>query len=352
MSSQRFVGSVVACVVALSACSTTGAPPPTVAAVLSPLPETRVVDWRPQFRREFCRALRGDARFADSSCESYIQRLADESEPTLTNLPSSLSRHEILLIPGVLAECFTQTVNIFSDSIARMTSMGYEVSTIPVRGRASSTVNAEIIKNFVGDRSRDAPQKSFILLAYSKGVADALTALANYPELSRSVAAVVSIAGAVNGSPLAESLATTYDLVVQNFPFANCPVEKGALTSLEPRRRLAFVATKTLPADVAYFSLVGLPDSDRISAALKPFYRKLSHVDPGNDGQLIYYDAVVPRSFLLGYMNADHWAMALPFETESVVLGRTLASRNVFPRASMLEAALRLVETELDRRGR
>lgn len=353
MSPRGSVGALVTWAAALSACGTTGAPPPTVAAVLSPLPETRVVDLRPQFRREFCRALRVDPRFAKSSCESWLQKLADESESRLTDLPSSRSRHEILLVSGLLAECFTDSVNIFSDSIARMRSMGYEVSTIPVRGRASSIVNAEIIKDFVADRSRDAPARSIILVAYSKGVADTLTALVNYPEFSRSVAAVVSIAGAVNGSPLAESLATTYAAVAEHFPFVNCPVvEKGALRSLEPRRRLAFVATHPLPAEIAYFSLVGLPDSDRVSVALKPFYRKLSHVDPGNDGQLIYYDAVVPRSFLLGYMNADHWAMALPIETDSAVLGRTLANRNVFPRASMLEAALHLVESELERRGR
>jgi hypothetical protein len=44
---------------------------------------------------------------------------------------------------------------------------------------------------------------------------------------------------------------------------------------------------------------------------------KLSQVDSRNDSQVIFYDQVIPGSVLLGYLNADHWAIAVPFNRDS-----------------------------------
>lgn len=35
-------------------------------------------------------------------------------------------------------------------------------------------------------------------------------------------------------------------------------------------------------------------------------------LDARNDGHVLYTDAIIPGSYLLGYFNADHWAVALP----------------------------------------
>lgn len=49
-----------------------------------------------------------------------------------------------------------------------------------------------------------------------------------------------------------------------------------------------------------------------ISSFLKSGYDDLSQVDSRKDGQLIFYDQLIPGSVLLRYLNADQWAVAVP----------------------------------------
>ena len=66
-----------------------------------------------------------------------------------------------------------------------------------------------------------------------------------------------------------------------------------------------------------------------------------------NDGQLLAHDALIPNSTLLGYLNADHWAVALDIEDESPLL----AHRDVdaqFPHFALLQAILHQLESIAD----
>jgi hypothetical protein len=80
---------------------------------------------------------------------------------------------------------------------------------------------------------------------------------------------------------------------------------------------------------------------------LRSSYDQLALVDPRNDSQVVFHDALVPGGALLGYLNADHWAVALPFNREHPVLANTLITRNAFPREVLLEAIARFVEESL-----
>jgi predicted esterase len=75
--------------------------------------------------------------------------------------------------------------------------------TIDVSGLSSSAGNAEIIAEAVASQI-SGPSQRLILLGYSKGTTDILHFLAAYPELALRIEAVLSVAGAVNGSPLAD----------------------------------------------------------------------------------------------------------------------------------------------------
>ena len=44
----------------------------------------------------------------------------------------------------------------------------------------------------------------------------------------------------------------------------------------------------------------------------KAAHRKLAQIDGRNDSQMIFYDQIIPGSTLLGYVNADHWAIVVP----------------------------------------
>jgi len=74
----------------------------------------------------------------------------------------------------------------------------------------------------------------------------------------------------------------------------------------------------------------------------------LAQVDPRNDGQVIFSDAIIPGGTLLGYVNADHWAVGLPFSTKTPLLAATLVDKNEFPRRTLLEAIIRFVEEDLE----
>jgi hypothetical protein len=102
---------------------------------------------------------------------------------------------------------------------------------------------------------------------------------------------------------------------------------------------------------VRYYSVVTLPEPDNISRVLKPFYRKLSKLDPRNDGQILYRDEIVPGSTLLAFVNADHWAVVLPIDRSHPFIGATFVNRNAYPRNALLEAILRFVEEDLARQS-
>jgi hypothetical protein len=93
---------------------------------------------------------------------------------------------------------------------------------------------------------------------------------------------------------------------------------------------------------------VTLPDPERISRVVRSSYKKLGNVDWRNDSQVIYFDQVVPGSTLLGFLNADHWAVAVPLDRSHAVIGASLADKNDYPREAMLEALLRFVEEDLE----
>jgi hypothetical protein len=58
---------------------------------------------------------------------------------------------------------------------------------------------------------------------------------------------------------------------------------------------------------------------------------------------------VIPGSTLVGYLNADHWALAVPIARSHRWLGATLLNHNGYPREALLEALLRFVEWDLEK---
>jgi hypothetical protein len=119
------------------------------------------------------------------------------------------------------------------------------------------------------------------------------------------------------------------------------------VAALRPDVRKAWLAANKLPAGIRYYSLVTLPDRDRISRAVEPTYAKLARIDPRNDGQVIYSDQIIPGSTLVGFLNADHWAVFVPIDRAHGVIGSTVVNHNDYPREALFEALLRYVEEDL-----
>jgi hypothetical protein len=79
---------------------------------------------------------------------------------------------------------------------------------------------------------------------------------------------------------------------------------------------------------------------------LKQTHAKLAAIDPHNDGQLLWYDAVVTRGYLLGYVNVDHLAIAIPASQQIPALS-FLFKDNV-PRLALVRAAIEVAAETLE----
>ena len=97
----------------------------------------------------------------------------------------------------------------------------------------------------------------------------------------------------------------------------------------------------------SWMSLGSFARRNEISILLQGTYDELSQIDPRNDGQMIFYDQVIPGGTLLGFVKSDHWAVALPLTRQHPNLAPDLLNHNEFPREVLLESAVRFVEERL-----
>jgi pimeloyl-ACP methyl ester carboxylesterase len=265
------------------------------------------------------------------------------------NLTNTTHALRVVVVPGIFDECTRKYVRAFSDGLAHLERHGWRTGSIPVSGRSGTAHNASQIRDFVLGLSLAAEER-VLLVAYSKGAADTLEALGEYPEILGRVAAMVSVAGAIGGSPLADGYVHLYEHLLRDLAVPNCPVGDGqGMASITRAARQSSLAQRPPPSSVKYFSVAGIPGPQRISRALLPFYQQLAHVDPRNDGQVIFFDAIIPGGTLLGFLRADHWALAMPFSRNlgTLPFTATLVDHNAFPREVLLETLVRFVEEEL-----
>ena len=182
------------------------------------------------------------------------------------------------------------------------------------------------------------------LVGHSKGVVDTLVTLATYPSVAERVTAVVSVVGAVSGSPLVDGMDWLGDFL-RDLKLKECePGDGKGWEDLRRSTRMEWFRKNKLPQSVSYFSLGAFAPRKNISSGLWSFYDRLAMIDPRNDSQLIFYDMIIPGSVLLGYVNADHWAVAIPVSRNNVLLAQNVIDKNAFPREILLESVVRSVQ--------
>jgi pimeloyl-ACP methyl ester carboxylesterase len=327
----------------------------TPAQILNPVGMPPVKDNRSRFREIFCQLLSDSSEYKDKAenCENYLTRLNDEHISTgqPRQIPADNKNLKILIVPGLFGECIANTAFPFETAMEHLGSLGYQIEPLMVSGRSSSDYNARQIAKTVENLSLKK-EDFLILIGHSKGAVDILHFLINFPQLAHRVNAVVSVAGAINGSLLANRVIDIYSILGANLPLNECePGDGGAFRSLERPVRLTWMANNPLPTSVKYYSVVSFTDRDRINRWLISGYDMLKTIDPRNDGLLLFSDQVIPGAILLGYVNNDHWEIALPFEDKNSMLSRSMSKQTGYPREILLHAIILFVIENLDSLG-
>jgi hypothetical protein len=292
-----------------------------------------IVDGRARFRTFFCAAA--------EDCERWLHRLPDEQAPGAKSIAGRADL-QVIFVTGAFSECFGEHALPFAAAMEELAGGGDRFDTIVVGGRSGSEENARQIAAWLDDHPAD-PNRPLVLVGYSKGTTDILQFLVDFPGKASAVDAVVSIAGSVGGSPLADRFGGLYNVTLSHLPTGRC--EKGdgdVVNSLRTDIRRAWLAENELPGHIRYYTFTAFTVRDRVARALVAPWKMLLKHDRRNDGQLLPRDTLLPNSTVLGYLNADHWAVAMRLEEDlEFFAGRRDTAQ--FPHTALLEAILRYV---------
>jgi len=309
--------------------------------VTVPLSEARVVDLRARYRAAVCDRLQGTPH----DCEQTLVRLPGEGPPAAAPPRADIARRlRVALLPGFMAGCGGPAFDPFTDVAEALRAEGVAVLDLGGRGRTPASVNAAIMAAAI--RALPPDPRPIVLVAYSKGLADALHLLVEQPEAARQVGAVLAVAGTVAGSPLADIFRAQYRSWVARLPIPGCPTGTGEeLEDVRRDVRLAWWSANRDSVRVPIFALVGLPRPERVSTLLRDNHALLAAIDPRNDGQVIHSDAIPAGGRLLGYVNADHYGIAIALSRSVPFLAPFVIDS--VPRVELHRAALDLVAESL-----
>lgn len=255
----------------------------------------------------------------------------------------------VVVLPGFLEQCVARLATVLAQAMAHVESLGAKTSMVALEGRAGAARNAKTLRDFLltlpqGDR--------VVIVAMSKGMVDTLEMLALYPQTHARVQAVVSLVGAVWGSPLAHMTPKWLKWIERNVPFPTCKAYGGeAVLSLTPEVRSHFFANNSLPTNVRQYALCAAVEAENMSQGMMAAFLALQRIGGLNDGQMLLADQIAPGAEVLGVLNGDHIAVGMAFNRNPGIIARWICKRgldkNAFPREIMLEAVVRRVLEDL-----
>lgn len=325
-------------------------PPPASSRTARPIPPTDATrDRRADFASVFAQALRGSQQASDWLHPPPTPS-TDAAEPRTMD-PRRASACSVLIVPGLFNDCLGAHAQPFANArgYADFADLGLAgLRCVALPGRGSVAHNGALLAEALLLEAARPGVEELLLIGYSKGVPDALQALARLQGSGRLPSqrlGLVSVAGAVWGTPLADRFAEWYDWLSPAALLLGCSAADGPeLDDLRPGARARWWATHALPPRLACYSVTASRALPRLPPALRPFGRLLAERNPRNDGQLIADDALLPHGEWLAEVRADHWGVALDMDGHPNPLVRAGAVQSPpFPREALLRALLQWV---------
>jgi hypothetical protein len=308
-----------------------------------------VTDAAKPFAETFCATLAHiDPSAQWGNCERYIESRVPRQSPAADPIPTHL---KVMIVGGAFSHCFEDKgVIAFEQGIQHLREHGLVVGP-PVRIGGTATPEANAAKI---DAHLRQPENAgdYIAIGHSKGAVDLMTAIEKYESARRQIKALVSVAGAISGSRLADlgprATISGFRRAVRESGLGNCRiVDEGGIGSLRRAVRYKALQGWHPPASVRTYSLVGVTSRAETSSVLHTMWDRNSYYSIDQDSQMIAEEAVIPGAAFLGIAKGDHWALALPFLEHPVKEIRDGVDKNRFPRTALLEAIVRFVHATL-----
>lgn len=242
-----------------------------------------------------------------------------------------------------------------------------EANTTDIVRALSKGRGRDAVGNLIPADKAHAPG-NVIAVCYSKGAPDMLTTLVMHPEIRDRVRCLVSWAGALGGSPLADDLVRTYAVaglapragklrkVLGGFARWRLPKEaisryrldeydaEGALRSLTTRVRRDFLAKHGAALDqmdIPIFTVRGVTSVDEVPWSQRQGAKRLSLMEAEHDMHVLSSGARLPLPMAseLGVLHGHNWDIASPAFRKRSWLNNTY---HPFPKTAALAATIQL----------
>jgi hypothetical protein len=322
-----------------------------------------VTDARQPFSQLFQIALHEQDTHNDDP-GTWLHTMRSTSDPDATRLLAIRARFarragtaSVLLVPGLFSDCVESQAVPFGDGVPRMRERSaldsyrqYDdlglasIRLLSLPGRSSSVDNGHRLAQAIRSEAERPQVERILMVAFSKGVPDSLRALAELQTgggVPGKLTALVSVAGVVMGTPIADRYEKLYGNLSPTAAFIDCAESDGQeLASLPTQASKAWLSANPLPGSLQYYSIVAHVAPSETAVLLRPFRGMLDAIDPRNDGRVIAADAILPASTLLAEVRADHWEIALPRDRHPGAVLRALTSGRAYPREALFRALM------------
>jgi hypothetical protein len=252
----------------------------------------------------FARALTAESRSraVQAAFDRFLQEGAERSADALRR-PEAFP-YTLLFAPSWLYKSHPENGSDFANQRRILDTLGVRNRLI-VSGESDSVEdNAAVIARTI--REVGCADGPIVLVSASKSGAEAATALSGLTaEDAACVAAWINIAGALRGTPLADSALSVPVKWLARGIFFLSGWSWDALESLETGRSRRRLETLRMPENVTVLNIVAVPVSGSVGYQVYPGYQVLTGHGP-NDGVVLLADTVWPRGINIVALGADH----------------------------------------------
>lgn len=345
--------------------------------------------WRHLFLREAIEdpvaleaaTVRGDRRpYRQRIAERYLFEDQDawrDEQPDPTD--SNIRQTTLLVCPGLLNGLLP--VREFRDDLPEVAwryrmsvlrspshpARSCEANVADILAALNEGIGADAAARPIPVEQRRAPG-DVMVLAYSKGAPDTLTALVNHREIADRVRCVFTWAGAIGGSQVADDVARKFkasrwnknavDLSLKLKGFAHAVMSDGAearhriqefdtagavrdLTTSVRQEFLRRNADVLDALDIPMFTLRGVTQLSEVPLSQRSGCRLLSSVEPQHDMQVAGSCSRLPFAMAteLAVLHGHHWDLAYPPFRRRKWLNNTY---HPFPKTAAVTAMIQL----------